>query len=381
MKKVRVGVIGCGGIATKGHLPWYWENPQAELVAVCDEIPEVAQRTAGRWEAAHCLTDWRELLELKDLDAVSVCAPVWTHREMVVAAARAGKHVLCEKPMARSLEEAQAMVEAAEAAGVNLMVGFMKRFNPGFRRIKEIIDSGRIGKVYHADIHWNLYFPPGSHPSKIFSEDERVGGGVILDNCSHYIDLFRWLIDPEIDTVYAETSRVLPDRIYEDQATLILRFSSGATSVLDMGFNRVEWVERSGWDKGGAYDCHFTELGFIYGTEGTIAFEAPPFDSVEQVQIRLYLLKDHGCEFGGWHHLEVPVTRQPGGPLSPRPVASYAFKKQVDHFIKSIVDGTKPAVSGLDGLAVVQASEAAYESAESGRKVSLSRKQLGTTAE
>lgn len=331
----------------------------------------MAERAAKRWGAAYSLADWREILNLDEVDAVSICAPVWTHREMAVAAAERGKHILCEKPMARSVEEAEAMVKSAEQNGVNLMVGFMKRFNPGFRKIKEIMDSGRIGRVFHADIHWNLYFPPGSHPSKIFSEDERVGGGVILDNCSHYIDLFRWLIGAEIETVYAEVSKVLPDRIYEDQATLILRFRNDATSVLDMGFNRVEWVERSGWDKGGAYDCHFTELGFIYGTEGAIVFEAPPFDSVEQVQIRLYLMKGHGCEFGGWHDLEIPVTRQPGGPLSPRPVASYAFKNQIDHFIDSIVNGTKPAVSGIDGLTVARVSEAAYESARAGRKVGV----------
>jgi predicted dehydrogenase len=311
------------------------------------------------------------MLEVKEIVAISICTPVWTHEEMVVAAAKAGKHVLCEKPMARNLREAQAMVDAAEKAGTILMIGFMKRFNPGFLKIKEIISKGLIGRVYHTDIHWNLYFPPGSHPSKIFSEDERVGGGVILDNCSHYIDLFRWLQSSDVQSVYAETSTVLPDRIHEDQATLLMRFANGATSILDMGFNRVEWVERSGWDSGGAYDCHFTESGFIYGTEGTIMFEAPPFDSVEAVRIKLYLLKGHACELGGWHEVEVPVTRQPGGPMSPRRVVSYPFEAEVSHFVDCALNGTRPSITGQDGLHVVKVSAAAYKSADIGSRTEI----------
>ena len=248
-KKVKVGVIGCGLIAHTAHLPWYWENPDVELVAVCSDIEKQAKATAKRWDAKHWFTDYKKLLEMEEIDAVSICTPLWMHKEISVAASKAGKHVLCEKPMARNSQEANEMVDAAEAAGKKLMIGFMKRFNPGFLKIKEIIDKGTIGKVYHTDIHWNLYFPPNSHVSKIFSEDERIGGGVVLDNCSHYIDLFRWLINSEVDSVVAETSTIVPERIYEDQASIIMRFKNRATSILDMGFNRVEWVEQTGWDK------------------------------------------------------------------------------------------------------------------------------------
>ena len=237
MGKIGVGVIGCGAIAYKGHLPWYWENPNAELIAVCDANEQAARKAADRWQAKHCYTDYQDLLRLNEIDAISICAPVWTHYEIVIAAAKAGKHILCEKPMARSSQEANEMRHAAQESNVQLMIGFVKRFNPSFLEIKEIIDKGLIGRVYHIDVHWNLFFPPGTRESQTFSEDKRIGGGVILDNCSHYIDFSRWVLGSEVDTVYAETSNVIPGRIYEDQATLIMRFKNQATSLLDMGFN------------------------------------------------------------------------------------------------------------------------------------------------
>lgn len=372
MKKIKVGVIGCGIIAQKGHLPWYWENPKAEILAVCSIIEKEAKETAERWGAKYWFTDYRELLKMKEIDAISICTPVWLHKEIAVAAAKAGKHILCEKPMARTVEECNEMIEAAERAGISLMVGFTKRFNPGFQKIKEIIDKGLIGKVFHLDIHWNLYFPPGSRQARIFCEEERVGGGVILDNCCHYIDTFRWFLNSEVETVFAEVSKVIPERIYEDQAVLILRFRNGATSILDMGFNRVEYVEKSAWDKVPDYAPQFTEIGFIYGKEGTIYFDAPTFESVEAVNIRAYLLKGKGCELGGWHEIETPVVRQPGGPLSPVEVRSYPFKREIDHFIDCIINKKKVSVSGKDGKITLEVIKAAYESSKTGKRIKLS---------
>jgi len=371
MDKVKVGVIGCGTIAQKGHLPWYWENPKAEILAVCSSIEEEAKITAKRWGAKYWFTDYRELLEVEEIKAVSICTPVWLHKEIAVASARAGKHILCEKPMARTVEECNEMIEAAKRSQVNLMVGFTKRFSPGFQKIKEIMDKGLIGKVYHMDIHWNLYFPPGSHQAKIFCEEERVGGGVLLDNCCHYIDTFRWFLNSEVDTVFAEISKVIPERIYEDQVLLILRFKNGVTSLLDMGFNRVEYVEKSAWDRAPTYSPHFTELGFIYGTEGTIYFDVPPFESMEQVNIKVYLLKGKGCELGGWHEIEIPVVRQPGGPLSPREVISYSFKREIDYFIDCVLNKKRVSVTGEDGKVAIEVIKTAYESFKTGERKRL----------
>ena len=371
MNKIGIGVIGCGTVAQKGHLPWYWENPETEIIAVCSDIEEEARNTAKRWGAKYWFTNYKKMLDLEEINAISICAPVWLHKEIVIQAAKKGKHILCEKPMARNVKECNEMINEARKNKVKLMIGFTKRFNPGFQEIKNIINGGLIGRVYHLDIHWNLYFPPGSRPARIFCEEKRVGGGVLLDNCCHYIDTFRWLLNSEVETVFAEISKVIPERIYEDQVILILKFKNGVTSILDMGLNRVEEVEKSAWGKAPTYSQEFTERGFIYGTEGTIYFNVPPFESVEAVDINVYLLKGKNCKFGGWHKIELPIVRQPGGPLAPGIVLTYPFKREIDHFIDCIINNKSMIVTGEDGEITLAVVEAAYESAKLGIRKEL----------
>jgi UDP-N-acetylglucosamine 3-dehydrogenase len=371
MQKIGVGVIGTGHIAWIGHLPWYWENPKVEIRAVSDLIADSAAEAARRWGVESWYTDYHELLARDDISAVSICTPAWTHKEIAVAAARAGKHILCEKPMARTVEECDAMIEAARQAGVKLAIGFMKRANPGFERIKQILDDGLIGQPYHLDVHWNLYFPPGSQESKSFSEDTRVGGGVLLDNATHYIDTFRWWLGSEVETVIAETSKVVPGRAFEDEATAILRFENGATGLLDMGFNRVADVEATGWDQQLGYAWRFTELGFLYAEKGTVYYDVPSFHTTEPVRIELYLLKGQGCKLGGWHKLEVPTITQPAGPLAPGAVTTFAFKREIDSFIDCVLNDKQPLATGEDGKISIQVVLAAYESARTGTRVKV----------
>jgi predicted dehydrogenase len=371
MHKIGVGVIGAGHVAWIGHLPWYWENPNVEIRAISDMIEDNAVQAARRWGVKAWYKDYHKLLARDDIAAVSICTPVWTHQEIAIAAARAGKHILCEKPMARTVEECDAMLEAARQAGVKLAIGFTKRCNPGFERIKQIIDDDLIGKPYHLDVHWNLYFPLGSRESKGFSEDMRVGGGVLLDNSTHYIDTFRWWLGAEVSTVFAEISKVVPGRAFEDEATAILRFEDGATAILDMGFNRVGDVEASGWDQKLPYAWRFTEIGFVYGEKGTIAYDVPAFNSPDPVRIELYLQKGRACELGGWHKLEIPAVVQPGGALAPGEMKTYAFKRQIDRFVDCVLNDTEPPATGEDGRVAIEVVMASYESARTGARVKV----------
>jgi UDP-N-acetylglucosamine 3-dehydrogenase len=371
MSKLGVGVIGTGHVAWVGHLPWYWENPDVEIRAISDVVEDSAVKAAHRWGVETWYTDYRDLLARDDIQAVSICTPTWTHREIAVAAAQAGKHILCEKPMARTVEECDAMLDAARQARVKLAMGFTKRCNPGFERIKQIIDNGLIGTPYHLDVHWNLYFPPGSLESKSFSEDARVGGGVLLDNGIHYIDTFRWWLNAEVDSIFAEISKVVPERVFEDEASAILRFTGGATAVLDMGFNRVVDVEACGWDQRLPYAWRFGEAGFVYGEKGTVYYDVPSFNSTEPVKIDLYLLKGQACELGGWHKLEMPTTMQPGGPQSPAALTTYAFKREIDRFVGWVLNDEQPPATGEDGRTAIQVVMAAYESARTGARVKV----------
>ena len=371
MQKLGVGIIGAGHAAWVGHLPWYWENPHAEIRAISDVAEDKAAQAAKRWGVEAWYTDYHQILARGDIGAVSICAPTWTHRDIAVAAARAGKHILCEKPMARSIEECDDMIVAARQAGVKLAVGFTKRCNPGYERIKQILDDGLIGRPYHLDIHWNLYFPPGSEESKNFSEDSRVGGGVLMDNGIHYVDTFRWWLGAEVDTVFAETTKVVPGRVFEDEATAILRFRDGATAILDMGFNRVADIAASGWDQSVPYAWRFTEMGFLYAEKGTITYDVPPFNSPEPVRIGLYLQRGTGCELGGWHKLELPTTMQPGGPRSPEEIGTFPFKRQIDRFVDCVLDDKAPPATGEDGRIAIQVVMAAYEAARIGARVKV----------
>ena len=130
-----------------GHLPWLWEHPRVDLVATCAIEEERARQAAERWEAAQFYTDFYKMLDAQQLDALVVATPPQTHAEFAQAAAERGIHVLLEKPMARSTEECDAVMEAAAKNNTVLTISHEKRFNPGFEKIKEIIDSGSLGTI------------------------------------------------------------------------------------------------------------------------------------------------------------------------------------------------------------------------------------------
>jgi len=166
-RTVRVGLIGCGNIGAGGHLPAYAHIPEAELVAVCDGVEELAHAAAER-SGATAYTDYRRLLEREDIEMVDLCIPTYLHAQLAVEAMQTGKHVLCEKPMAHTLSAADAMIETARKTGVKLMIGQVRRFDHRYTSIREQLDAGRVGRpvfVRRAERQF-LPFPPD------------IGGGV-----------------------------------------------------------------------------------------------------------------------------------------------------------------------------------------------------------
>ena len=146
-QKLRVAVIGCGGIASAHHLPRYQELPDVEIAAIADADPERLQVTGDRFGISRRYTDYEEMLAREAIDAVDVCTPNHLHAGPTLAAVRAGKHVLCQKPFASSLDEATTMITAAREAGVLLGVIYMQRFTPVYLTAKHLIDQGTIGRV------------------------------------------------------------------------------------------------------------------------------------------------------------------------------------------------------------------------------------------
>ena len=147
MSKVKVGVIGCGSIAKYRHLPEYHTHPDVDISSVCDVVIERAQAVAQTY-GVKAYTDYMDLINDKQINAVSICVPNVLHAPMAIAALQAGKHVLCEKPMATTLEEAERMNETANASGKILMIGHNQRLVPSHQKAKEMISQGKLGKIY-----------------------------------------------------------------------------------------------------------------------------------------------------------------------------------------------------------------------------------------
>jgi len=343
MSKIHVGVIGAGGAAWIGHLPWYKENPNVELVAVADIDESKARKAAEYFHIPYVYSDYEKLVSRKDIDAVSICTPVHLHAEQTVRAAEEGKHVLVEKPMARDVLECDDMIRACEKAGVILMVGFMKRFNPGFQKIKELLSSGALGKPHFMEVHWTLYDIKGSNA---FRYKAYTGGGIFQDHGSHYIDLFRWWLNDEVSEVTAELNLIVSGREVEDHAVVMMRFKRGAIAVIETSRVGPSHEQYGLWER-----------GQIYCTRGAILFDVPDWTSYELPIIKI--LKE-----GLWE----TATMYKRGRYPP---LHYMFKREIDYFVECVISGKEPLVTGWDGRAAIEVINAAYLSQLEDRKVKL----------
>jgi predicted dehydrogenase len=230
---VRWGLIGCGDIAAKRVAPALRDSPGSALMAVAraraDRAAEFAQRHgARRWHA-----DWRDLLSDRDIDAVYLATPVRLHAEQAVAAAEAGKHVLCEKPMALDVAGGERMISAARHHGVKLGVAYYRHHYPVVARLRQMIASGEIGRPVLVQVQaFELFDPPPGGPRAWLLKKSESGGGPMMDFGCHRIEVLLDLLGPVVE-VRAKPSNVrFPDREVEDTCVAHLRFRSGAEAVL-----------------------------------------------------------------------------------------------------------------------------------------------------
>ncbi len=195
MKKLKVGIIGCGGIANNKHLPALSQlKNKVELVAFCDIIVERAEKAKKDFgdENSKVFEDYKELLKC-DLDVVHVCTPNRSHAEISIAALEADKHVMCEKPMAKTAEDARKMVEAAKRTGKKLTIGYQNRFRPDSLHLKKVVERGDLGEVYFAKAH---AIRRRAVPTwGVFLNEYEQGGGPLIDIGTHALDMTLWLMD------------------------------------------------------------------------------------------------------------------------------------------------------------------------------------------
>jgi len=194
-KTYKIAIVGCGGIANGKHMPSLSKLDNVEMVAFCDIVPERAEQAAEKYgaEGAKTYTDYKELLKDASIDVVHVCTPNDSHADIAIAALEAGKHVMSEKPMAKTAASAKRMVEAAKRTGKKLTVGYNNRFRPDSQHLKKICEDGELGEIYFAKAH---AIRRRAVPTwGVFLDEEKQGGGPLIDIGTHALDLTLWMMD------------------------------------------------------------------------------------------------------------------------------------------------------------------------------------------
>ena len=237
------GIVGCGWVARDYVAPGIAATAAARLTAVCDPDPTARRRIAEDNPEITRHADLAAFLATPGLEAVYVATPNHLHRPIVEAAARAGKHVLCEKPMATTLADAEAMVAACQAAGVQYATAFDQRFHAYHRRLRELVQSGRLGEITAARVHYACWTPADWSPVAGEAHDNwrvdpaRAGGGAFIDLAPHGLDLTQTLLGEPLVEATALFQRRVFDYPVDDGAALLGRFRSGALLLMNVAYN------------------------------------------------------------------------------------------------------------------------------------------------
>lgn len=348
-KKLKVGVVGAGFISGH-HLRGYQNCPNAEVVAVCDIVPSRAEQRAKEFNIPNCFTSIDELLSIKEIDAVSICTPNIDHKRSTIKALQAGKHVLCEKPIAMNAREAQAMIDAAQKAKKKLMIALHNRFFSRTEYLKGLIDAGHLGKPYYAR---SLSIRRRGVPSwGVFGQKKLQGGGPLIDIGVHIIDLTWYLMGcPKPVSVSGQTYETIgatPGHVgefgpwdyktydVEDFAVALVRFANGATMMIESAFcvNLDKEV----------FGCH------IVGDKGGATLM--PLENL--IELRL--------ELGG-HIMD----------CQPRhfPADDNPYDKEIAAFVDAIIKNKPVPVPATEAIWTSKIIDGIYKSAKVGKEVPL----------
>ncbi|MBB6406893.1 Gfo/Idh/MocA family protein [Arthrobacter sp. AZCC_0090] len=353
MGALNVGVIGLGTISEL-HLDAYRDSPSAHLLAVCDIDASRAGSRAAEYGAVKVFTDYAELLADPEIDAVSICTRNDTHAEIVIAALEAGKHVLIEKPMTASLQQALAVVAAAQRSTASLQVAYVRRFSPNAEVLKRFIDAGDLGQIYYAKA---TCLRRVGNPGGWFADKTLSGGGPLIDLGVHFIDICWWLMGcPSVASVsgtvfhkigarnnIANFSRYLsadfdparqPVDPVEDLATALIKFSNGAVMHFDT-----------------SYSMHGTDETRVqvFGDKGGAQLEPALEIFTEQHDTLLDIS---------------PVLDSPT-------FSNVAYRNEVEQFLATARGEAPEAAPAAHGLELIKIISAIYESGRTGREVVL----------
>jgi predicted dehydrogenase len=342
LERIGYGIIGAGWILPNHAIAArHLRDRNVELTAIADIDERRARRAAEEFGARHWYTDYRALLARDDIHVVSLCLPHHLHRDVAIEAARVGKHVLCEKPLALDVGEADAMIAAARQAGVQLGVIFQHRWDPPFQRLHRAIERQAFGQVLLGHVFHRCKNMTAPEFRDAWREHGKtVGGGVIMMQAIHFLDILLWCLGP-VESVTARVDGLVLKRDVEDTGSAVLRFRTGVIgSVVTTEANETERISRIE----------------IHGTRGTAVWENNAWIRWEP----------------GPGYVEEPLPDDEPQ-LSEGDRARLLFGtghvKQIVDFVDRLRRGLPPSVSGEDGRHATAVVRAMYESSETGRTV------------
>lgn len=351
MGKLKIGIIGLGNIA-RSHLGAYQKCADAEIYAFCDINADRLQAAAKQYgiPAVRCFTKVEDMVALPEIDAVSVCVWNCNHYACTMAALKAGKHVMCEKPLAMNAQQAEEMCAEAKKQGKLLMVGFVRRFINETEMLKKFVDDGMFGELYYAKA---TYLRRNGCPGGWFADKSRSGGGPVIDIGVHVLDETRYLMgNPNPVSVYAVTYKKLdrsaqwhsrgyhaadsvPGEIedVEDFAHAVIRYDNGATVCLEASFALNTETETKIELFGTKSGCRTDPLKMYSEMDGQL------------VDVKFAELQEDS--FGDW------------------------FAKEIAHFVDCVKTGKPCRNPAEDGVVIMKILDAIYKSAETGHEVLL----------
>lgn len=342
------GVIGAGGIADRRTIPeGITRAKNAKLAAVMDLDERKAKEVARKYGVNYYLKE-EDLVRDKEVEVVYIATPAYLHSKQAILCAEAGKHILCEKPMALTLKECKEMIEACQKNKVKLALGFMMRFHAYNRKAKEMVEKGILGRIVFARAQLSCWYPP---IEGAWRQDPKLGGGgSLMDMGNHNIDLLEFILNSKAREVFCFTDSLAHEYPVEDSATVLVRFQNGAQGVIDSFFS--------------VPDASSKNILEIYGTKGSILARGT-ISQMPTGEMTAYLEKEEK----GYEAKQGRAITSVEEKIELTPMSTY--QAEIEHFSDCIEKGLEPAISGEDGLWSQKVILACYESARSGKVVKL----------
>ena len=331
MSNLRIAIISFEHMHAMSYAASFQKIRGASLVAIADSDAERLQMVRESFpQVPAFFADYREMLDQVEVDAVIICSSNRDHLPIALECAARGKHILCEKPLGPTVEQSQQIIDACRTANVTLMTAFPVRFSPSIGETRKLIQEGKMGEVIGGCTSNH-----GTMPGRWFVEKELSGGGAVIDHTVHVVDVLRWMLDDEVETVYAEHATRLHDHLkVEDVGQLVMKFRKGAVISLD-----------TSWSRPKSYSIWGDVKIALKGDKANVTLNCFP----QQI-----------------HHFDDRNMRHSGFNMG-----EDLDELMVQEFVDAVHEGRRPLVTGEDGLKAVEVAMAAYQAAETGRPVVL----------